>query len=251
MRLYLNGNFRRILRFMVATITLMHTPASLACGWFGDGESQMSISDAIIVDSSGDEISTRMGLHDADKMFQKAETVRRSGGGRRDHQQMLSWYERAASSGHIGAQYTLGLLYETGIMFKANIERAANWYRFAAGQGEPHAQHHLGMMYQDGRGVAQDDHRAIHWLETASEQGHVGAMPLLAQLYWGRGDKDVNRVMAYQWWLTASQLGNRDSQNQYMKISPQLSDRERSQAESQSARWLQSWKQADVNNSVN
>ena len=53
----------------------------------------------------------------------------------------------AAEQGYADAQFSLGLMYDSGQGVAQNYVEAAKWYRRAAEQGEAAARNNLGIMY--------------------------------------------------------------------------------------------------------
>ena len=208
----------------------------LGCGWYGDAESKGSHFNSQIVDHRGRIINHHSSAED---LFRSAEQLRTSITTRQEISQLLRLYERSASLGHVGAQYTLGLLFETGMHFPVDLQRAANWYRFSSAQGEPHAQHHLGMLYLDGRGVPLDVRQAEYWLLKAAKQGHTGAMPLLAKLYLSEHRDNVN---AYLWSKTAASMGNKASEQVSRELLKMIPEHLVSRLNKRSAAMIRQWK---------
>ncbi len=68
----------------------------------------------------------------------------------------------------IGAQNSLGFMYDNGQGVPQDYAEAAKWYRKAAKQGEAIAQTKLGFMYGKGRGVPQDYVQAHMWYNLAA-----------------------------------------------------------------------------------
>src|SRR5206468_10091116 len=89
-----------------------------------------------------------------------------------------TWLERAASSGHLDAQTTLGLL-----LFQNGEQRdGLKWLEQAAGQGEPRALLVYGTALYNGDGVAQDQVLGYAFVSRAAAQGLEPAKETLAQL---------------------------------------------------------------------
>ncbi len=82
---------------------------------------------------------------------------------RRDDEEALRWYRRAAEQGYALGQYVLGLRYEQGRGVQQDYEEAVRWHRRAAEQGHARGQNNLGVMYERGRGVRRDEEEAVHW----------------------------------------------------------------------------------------
>jgi len=89
-----------------------------------------------------------------------------------------TWFERAAGSGHVDAQTTLGL------MLFQNGDQAAGlkWLKQSAEQGEPRALLVYGTALYNGDGVTQDRVLGYAYVSRAAAQGLAPARDTLAQL---------------------------------------------------------------------
>ena len=65
-----------------------------------------------------------------------------------------------AEQGNANAQYSLGVLYETGEGVAQDYKTAVKWYTLAAEQGNADAQYNLGDMYYQDADVVLD-HKGI------------------------------------------------------------------------------------------
>src|ERR1043165_9060823 len=74
------------------------------------------------------------------------------------------WYQKAAETGDVLAQYNLALLYKKGKGIENHLEKAFYWYQ-AAGNGVVQAQYNLGNCYKNGIGVEKDEVKAFEWYE--------------------------------------------------------------------------------------
>lgn len=95
----------------------------------------------------------------------------------RDDRKAFSFFEHAASSGFVEAQYFLGLSYEYGLGVKQDYGAAHECYEDAARNGHPSAQCNLGVL--DLRGLAEriDWISASYWfLKAASTYKHQDAI---------------------------------------------------------------------------
>ena len=127
----------------------------------------------------------------------------------KDATKAVEWYLKAAAQGDTEAQYTLGLMYETGGMntrsrVPKDEAKAAEWYRKAAEgimkaaeQGDATAQFKLGMMYGRGNGVQKNLVRAYAWMNIAAMQGNIGARG---------GQRDFEREMTAEQIAQAKKL---------------------------------------------
>jgi TPR repeat protein len=85
----------------------------------------------------------------------------------------MTWYRKAATAGHIVAQYNLAVcLAAAGDL--ASDTAAFSWFRNAAEEGCSAAQRELAACFERGRGVPKDVLQAAHWLECAAAPGSDG-----------------------------------------------------------------------------
>jgi len=82
-----------------------------------------------------------------------------------------SWYEKAASQGHVKAKYKLGLIYYEGNGVKKNYKTAFKWFKSAAENGYPAAHYYLGKMYGSGQGVRKNYNTSLEWYSKAVDGG--------------------------------------------------------------------------------
>lgn len=129
---------------------------------------------------------------DADAQFNLGQAYRLGRGVPLDLAAATIWFERAARSGHLDAETTLGLL-----TFQ-NGDRAAGlkWLKQAADQGEPRAMLVYGTALYNGDGVTQDRIRGYSYVSRAAGQGLAPAQETLAQLNQLMPAADRQKAMA-------------------------------------------------------
>jgi hypothetical protein len=94
----------------------------------------------------------------------------------------LSFLERAAEQGDMGAQVWCGQIYATGDRsVPQNWATAVKWWRKAAEAGRRQAQWFIGLCYYYGRGVNRDVAQAKVWIRKSSAQGYPAAERALQQ----------------------------------------------------------------------
>jgi len=109
--------------------------------------------------------------------------------------------ERLATSGHAGAQYNLGMMYEEGAGVDQDMSTAVTWYLAAAEDGHINAQFRLGLHYED----AKNDEEAVRWYLAAAEQGYLPAQMIVGASYaLGEGVPE-DFVQTYMWYTIASE----------------------------------------------
>ena len=139
-------------------------------------------------------------------------TLRELGAGvPKDYGAALEWYRRAATQGHTGAQFAIGLLYHDGAgggAIPRDPVQAATWLNSAAEGGNAMAQHLLGRMYRLGRGVSKDAALAVKWSLGAAQRGVPGAQFEVGLLITSRKHDRAEAVAAYAWFLLADRAGH-------------------------------------------
>lgn len=115
---------------------------------------------------------------DADAQFNLGQAYRLGRGVSINLALAKNWFEKAAASGHLDAQTTLGLL-----LFQNGDEAAGlKWLKQAAEKGEPRAQLVYGTALYNGDGVTQDRMLGYSYVSRAAAQGLVPAKDTLSQL---------------------------------------------------------------------
>lgn len=102
-------------------------------------------------------------------------------GVKKDINQSMDWYRKAADKGFADAQFRLGQIYYIGQDVKRDPVEAAKWLNKAAEQGVVEAQYYIGRMNLKGDGVPKDVQKARRWLHLAADRGIADANVLLAQ----------------------------------------------------------------------
>jgi TPR repeat protein len=129
-------------------------------------------------------------------------------GGPEDMAEAANWFRRAAEQGHVAAQSKLGEMYAAGKGVQQSDRDAVNWYRRAAEQGSADAQFELAAMYSDGTGVLQNHLDAANWYRRAAQKGHAGAMSMLALKYTRGEGVQKDYVRAHMWIDLAAEAGD-------------------------------------------
>jgi len=86
---------------------------------------------------------------------------------------------RSASQGHVPAMLQLANVLTFGQQIPTIIaepdQEAAKWYFQAASKGNAEAQYSLGVLFQTGKGVERNDKEALYWMNEAARNGHEAA----------------------------------------------------------------------------
>jgi TPR repeat protein len=113
-----------------------------------------------------------------DAQFNLGQAYKLGRGVAADQNAAMDWYRKAAASGHIQAQATLGLqLFQSGKRDEAMI-----WLKKASDQGEPRAQYVVGTAYFNGDSLPKDYARAYALMTRANAAGIGAAKTSLAQM---------------------------------------------------------------------
>jgi len=115
---------------------------------------------------------------DADAQFNLGQAYRLGKGVPLNLSAAQTWFERAANSGHLDAQTTLGLL----LFQNGNQPEGIKWLRKAAEQGDPRALLVYGTALYNGDGVTQDRLLGYAYVSRAAAQGLVPAQQTLSEL---------------------------------------------------------------------
>jgi cell division septation protein DedD len=115
---------------------------------------------------------------DADAQFNLGQAYRLGRGVSPNLSAAKTWFERAATQGHIDAQTTLGLL----LFQNGDQAEGLKWLKKAAEQGDPRALLVYGTALVNGDSVAQDRVLGYAYVSRAAAQGLGPAKQTLAQL---------------------------------------------------------------------
>jgi len=115
---------------------------------------------------------------DADAAFNLGQAYRLGRGVSINLSVAKTWFERAAASGHVDAETTLGLL----LFQNGDQAGGLKWLKQSAEQGEPRALLVYGTALYNGDGVTQDRVLGYAYVSRAAAQGLAPAKDTLAQL---------------------------------------------------------------------
>lgn len=89
-----------------------------------------------------------------------------------DYAQAFTIWWPLARDGDAKSQASLGFMYYSGKGVRRDDQQSLFWFRRAAEAGQPTAQFFLGLQYFYGRGVTQDLARAYSWCDIALANGY-------------------------------------------------------------------------------
>lgn len=128
---------------------------------------------------------------DADAQFNLGQAYRLGRGVQLNLGMAKSWFEKAAASGHLDAQTTLGLL----LFQNGDQAEGLKWLRRAADQGEPRALLVYGTALYNGDGVTQDRLLGYAFVSRAAAKGLPPAKDTLDQLDGLMNDVDKKKAL--------------------------------------------------------
>jgi TPR repeat protein len=128
---------------------------------------------------------------------------------RRNYNEAIQWFSKAAELGNADAQLQLGACYHYGLGTTPDFTQAAKYYRLSAEQTNFVAMKCLGFLLMNGYGVDKNEVVATYWLmRAANEGGNRRAMFNLGVLY-GQQYPDTNAMIeAFKWIKKGAELGD-------------------------------------------
>lgn len=137
------------------------------------------------------------------------------------------------------AQNQLAVAYYTGIGVKKNLEEAIRWWARAADNGNGRANSMLGTMYYQGTGVKKNIIEAIKYWHLAAEKKDPDAMSQLGYVYLLGDSVKKNLTLAYMWFNLAAGLGDKQAIRQRDEISHRISSVQAAEAQRLGNDWQQ------------
>lgn len=123
---------------------------------------------------------------------------------RKNYEEAVAWYSKAAQQRLPLAQNSLGYMYDNGFGVSQNFQEAFKWYSLAANQDLAKAQCNLGLQYMKGKGVLKNMEKALDWLKSAAKGGFVQAMVVIGSIYQDGDGVDKNLDEAKKWFTNAA-----------------------------------------------
>jgi uncharacterized protein YfiM (DUF2279 family) len=154
-----------------------------------------------------------------------------------DMEQAIIWIRKAAAQGHVSAEVELGVIYATGDRVTEDDAQSVAWFQKAATAGNATAQYNLGLLYAKGQGVPVDDPQAIAWFRKAAEQGFALAQFKLGVAYENGEGVTKNKVLAYANYAIAARDGNKEYVAHRDTIAKKFTSSQLREANSLAAAW--------------
>lgn len=115
-------------------------------------------------------------------------------------------YQNLAKKQDPDAELKLGLMYETGVLFSQNSQKALSWYEKSARHQDKVAQYLAGYMYLIGKGATRNANTALTYFSQAAKQRYVPAEVGLGFTY---EIAKQNYAKAFPWYEKAAEMENR------------------------------------------
>jgi len=134
-------------------------------------------------------------------------------GNTKNFEEAEKWLTEAADKGSSNAMLDLGWFY---VMIKKDNEQSLKWYKKAAALGNPAALYSCGALLLSSAFENTDETLALSYLQQSAEKGYSPAMTLLGKYYLERSDTETekgqqNSESAYFWLKKAASLDNFDA----------------------------------------
>lgn len=136
-----------------------------------------------------------------------------------DYAAAREYFERAAASGHVESQSSLGDIFADGAGVPQDYAQAAHWYTLAAERGYAYAQYQLSIFYITGLGVEENESKGGELMRSAAIGGHADAQFQLGELYASGLGVLQDFVYAHMWYNIAASKGREDASEKRQSIS--------------------------------
>ena len=131
------------------------------------------------------------------------------------------WYQKAAKSGHPGAQNAFGWCLENGLGVARDLPAAYEWYRQSAEAGDPMGMYRYGKRLAFGgkssKSTGKDREAGLAWIKRAAGAGSAIAQRELGARF-QRGDGvPCDAQQSAEWFRRAAQQGDTDAQYEFAR----------------------------------
>ena len=148
---------------------------------------------------------------------------------------------RKAAGRDAKAAFVLGWCYEQGRGVKRDLDEAMRWYTKAAKQGFAAAENNLGFLYSVGVGVPADTVVALRWYCRAAQDGISDATLSIAKLLLSGSGPWRDQHAALVWFAIGKRVGANGITSEAMldRLMREVSPGEREAIDSEAARWVE------------
>ena len=152
----------------------------------------------------------------------------------------MDYYRSAAETGHVKAQFALGISNIGGNMQESNFEEALFWFRAAALQGEQSSNRYICEIFEEAKNLFSDKLEVFKSCRIALQFEAVSAAYTLGIAYDSVDGILPNKVQSYMWFSIANELGSLQAEQQLKELSRSMANGERSSAVTAAAKCLRS-----------
>lgn len=117
-------------------------------------------------------------------------------------------YQKLAAKQDSYVELKLGYMYQQGIYFQRNPERALYWYKQSAAHGNKIAQYQLGEMYFLGCGISRNIDLALKYYEESAAQQFAPAMAAIGYI---KAVSQFDYRDAIKWYQKAEELNDKQA----------------------------------------
>ncbi len=125
-----------------------------------------------------------------------------------DNERAVFWYAKAAILNHPSGIYHLGLMMSKGEGIKKDLPRARNLFAKSAAMDDPYSQFNLGVCYYEGLGGKKDHAKALQWFEKAAAHKIKEAFFAMGIMYEKGQGVDQDRIKAVSYYKRAADMGD-------------------------------------------
>lgn len=129
-------------------------------------------------------------------------------GMKKDIDEAVNWYSRAAEAGYAPAQYAIGVCFEEGTGLEESTEEALNWFAAAAEQGYGPAELRVAEYFEEGIGIEIDNEQAFVWFKDAADQDIVKAQIKVGEKLMNGIGVEKNEAEGFKWYERAANSGD-------------------------------------------
>lgn len=147
-----------------------------------------------------------------DELFQAGLNVFEGPQPETDVESALQVWIEAASMGHIGAMYNLGMVYTNGLAGAPNHNLAVVWFSRAAELGDLNSMVKLAELYKDRHSEVFDSLKSMQWYERAAAADDPLALYNLGLLHEYGDHSDPDSLKAAGCYLKAAEQGFAEAQ---------------------------------------
>lgn len=128
-------------------------------------------------------------------------------GTEKDDQKTLALLKEAAEHGYHDAFLKMGNFYKAGIIFRKDLNKAAEYYRKGGEKGSAVALYNIGCMHNDAEGMPENISMAMEYWKKSADMGHAWSQYNLG-LFYVNGRAGYNPTEGKRWLEKAAKQGH-------------------------------------------